>query len=298
MAAVFRKCLGPCLLVGLHGGAFAVMAHQQVRWDSMLRGSNYELVVSAALLACLGADVGLLGVWAAVSKRHLAVRWLTTVGCLACWCFIYQPYLYFMLRDWSYYGNFGRKYSFYFKLSAVGGFALLTVLCLTAALRAVGRRGVQLRRLTADERQREAGARQFQIMHLLLLATVLSLVLGASVNCRQWLARQSLPAWTRALDAPVNSLETVFFSAFTLAATTLTVVWAALTCGRPWLRLASALLAAGVLGFAWALAFTSSQRQEQLFWNALFSVCVGLSQAALISAALLLARRRGYRMLR
>ena len=77
-------------------------------------------------------------------------------------------------------------------------------------------------------------------MHLLLLATVLSLVLGASVNCRQWLARQSLPAWTPALDAPVNSLETVFFSAFTLAATTLAVVWAVLTCGRPWLRLASA----------------------------------------------------------
>lgn len=143
MAAVFCKCLGPCLLVGLHGGAFAVIAHQQMRWDSMLRGSNYELAISATLLACFGADVGLLGVWTAVSKRHLAVRWLTTVACLACWCFIYRTDLNFMLRHWS-----------------------------------------------------------------------------------------------------------------------------------------------------------DPQRQEQLFWNALFSVCVGLSQAALISGALLLARRRGYRMLR
>ena len=151
------------MLVGLHGGVFAVMAHQQVRWDFMLRGLTYEVVISAALLACLGADLGLLGVWTAVSKRRLAVRWLTTGACLACWCFIYQPYLYFMLRNWSYYGNFGRKYSFYFKLSAVGGFALLTTLCLTAALRTVGRRGVQLKRLTADERQREAGVASFRL---------------------------------------------------------------------------------------------------------------------------------------
>lgn len=291
------------MLVGLHGIVFALMAYQGKHGNFLLRGSKYEVVISVALLACLGADLGLLGVWTAVSKRHPAARWLTTVVCLACWCFIYQPNLYFilqdMLRDWSYYGHFGQQhfFYFYFTTAAVGGLVLLTTLNLTGALLAVGRRGVQFRRLTADELRLEAGARQFQIMHLLLLATVLSLVLGASVNCRQWFARQSLMAWTQAFDAPVGSLETVFFSAFSLTATTLTVVWAALTCGRPWLRLASALFAAGILGFAWALAFTRPQRQDQLFWNALFSISVALSQAALMSAALLLARSRGHRML-
>ncbi len=133
---------------------------------------------------------------------------------------------------------------------------------------------------------------------MLLLVTVLSLLLAGATNGRQWLSEHVSMRWNFAAYAPVYSAETVIFSAFLLVAITLTIVWAALSSGRPWLRLAMALLAAALFGFAWALSFTNAEHQDQLIWNGLFSAGVGLLQAVLMSGALLIVRSRGYRLVR
>jgi hypothetical protein len=59
-----------------------------------------------------------------------------------------------------------------------------------------------------------------------------------------------------------------------------------------------ALATGGFMGFAWTVAFTSPRHQEHLFSNGLFSAGVGLTQAWLICAVLLIVRYRGYRLAR
>jgi hypothetical protein len=294
MLTAFRKWRFPLLLVAFHAPALAAVVYFQIRWPWLVGSSAAEASLSAALLSVGGADVGLLGLWAGLASRRPIARWLAIVVCIFCWCGVYDPDIFWTFRHWSSIGSIG-QYGLSFELTALFGLPVLAISNIAGALVVLQRRGARFERLTADELHREAGHRQFQISHLLLLTAVLSFVLGFSANSRQWLSRQISMQWGFAAYAPIYSAETAIFSAFALATIALVAVWAALGRGRPALRLAMALATGGFMGFAWTVAFTSPRHQEHLFWNGLFSAGVGVLQAALICAVLLVVRYRGYR---
>lgn len=180
--------------------------------------------------------------------------------------------------------------------AATVGLVVLVIFILACALSAVQRRRLQFRRLSKDELHAEVSSRQFQVLDLLALAGVVSLFMGFSINCRAWFSRQISMRWNFLLYAPVQTAETVLFSALLLATVSLALVWATLAFGRPWLKLAMTVAAAGLLGFCWAYAFTSTRYQQNLIWNGLMSMAITFSQAILIGGALLIVRRRGYRL--
>lgn len=297
MFAALRKNRVALLLVALHALAIAASEYFGLRWFLLTpRSPVAEAAVSATVLVVVGVDLGLLGLWAALSDCRPMVRRLALAACTIAWCEIYQPNLLWISArypglDWQ-----RVKYHFVFGLAAPFGLALLTIAGITCALGVVKRRGGIFKQLTENERQREAGLRQFQLSHLLLLTLVLSLVFGFSINGRQWLSRTVSMRWQWTFEAPIYSAETVVFSGFCLAAITLATAWAVLGLGRPWLRLATAWAAAGFLGAAWAFAFTSPNHQEFLPANAAFSAGVGLLEALLLSVVLLVVRFRGYRL--
>lgn len=296
MFAAMRKNGVALLLVVAHALAIAGSEYfglyQFLRDD---RSPEAEAAVSATVLVVVGVDLGLLGLWAALSSCRPILRRLATAACIVAWCENYDRNLLRMLRNARYFDWQRVKFHFFFELAAPFGLALLTIAGITCTRGVLKRRGGTFRRLTENEQQREAGLRQFQLSHLLLLTLVLSLVFGFSINGRQWLSRTVSMRWLWAFEAPIHSAETVLFSAYCLATTTLATAWAVLGLGRPWLRLAMAWAAAGFLGAAWAFAFTSPYHQEFLPVNAAFSAGVGLLQAALMSVVLLIVRRRGYR---
>jgi len=296
MLTALRKWRFPLLLIVFHLLALAIVVFFQIRWPWLVRSSGAEALLSAALLIFGGADVALLGIWAGLASCRPIARWLAITICTICWCGIYYDQgILRMLRNWSNLGDIDWDYRLFLGLAAIFGLPSLTISNMGGALGVLQRRGAQFKRLTADELHRDAGHRQFQISHLLLLTAVLSFVLGFSANSRQWLSRQISMQWSFAAYAPLYSAETVIFSAFGLATIALVATWAVLGCGRPWLRLAMALATGGFMGFAWAVAFTSPRHQEHLFSNGLFSASVGLLQAALICAVLSIVRYRGYR---
>jgi hypothetical protein len=296
MFAALRKNGVALLLIASHALAIAASEHFGLYWFlRVYRSPEAEAAVAATVLVVVGVDLGLLGLWAALSSCRPMWRRLATAACIVAWCENYEPILLWMLRNARHFDWQRAKYHFFFELAAPFGLALLTIAGITCARGVLNRRGGTFRRLTENEQQREAGFRQFQLSHLLLLTLVLSLVFGFSINGRQWLSRTISMRWQCVFEAPIYSAETVLFSAFCLATTTLTTAWAVLGMGRPWLRLAMAWAAAGFLGAAWAFAFTSPYHQEFLPVNAAFSAGVGLLQAALMSVVLLIFRRRGYR---
>jgi hypothetical protein len=296
MSTAPRNCWFPLLLIAFHALALAIIVFFQIRWPWLVRSSAGDALLSAALLIFGGADVALLGIWAGLASCRPIARSLAIAVCIVCWCGIYYDQgILRMLRNWSNLGDIDWDYRLFLGLTAIFGLPILTISNIAGALVAMQRRGAQFERLTTDELRRDAGHRQFQISHLLLLTAVLSFVLGFSANSRQWLSRQISMQWSFAAYAPLYSAETVIFSAFGLATIALGAIWAALGCGRPWLRLAMALATGGFMGFAWTVAFTSPRHQEHFFSNGLFSASVGLLQAALICAVLLIVRYRGYR---
>ena len=257
-----------------------------------------QTICAASLLVFAGTDLSLLGLWAALSPAGSVAKWLATGLSAFCWCGIYTPDNFYWLRHWSDYGGSGMRYAFLSDWSAVAGLSLLVVSLLACPLWAVKRRGIRFRPLSAEEAALEMSSRHFQVLHLLLLMVVLSIFMGFSLNCRQGLGHQISTRWRFAAYAPIQSLETVLVSGVLQAAGSIVLAWAVLTYGRPWLRLLAALVVAGLLGFDWAFSFTHVKHHEHLVWNSLFSVGVAVLQAALISAVLLVVRRRGYRLVK
>jgi hypothetical protein len=262
-----------------------------------------EEICAASLLVFAGADLCLLGLWAALSSASSRARWLATGLSTFCWCGIYTPDNLHVLRYWPDSGgsDWQRehfRYAFFLDWAAVGGFSLLVVSILACSLSAVKRYGVQFRPLNAEEAALERSSRHFQVLHLLLMIAVVSLFMSFSLNCRQWFSRQISMRWGFAAYGPIQSAETVLVSAVLQAAGTLVVAWASLTYGRPWLRLLMALVVAGLFGLDRAFSFTALRHREHLVWNSLFSACVAVCQAVLVGAALLAVRRRGYRLLK
>jgi uncharacterized Tic20 family protein len=297
MATVSRKYFVPLSLVVFHSITWALAAYLRLEWDCFAVSPAASSAISAAVLIVGGADLGLVGAWAGLSSHRPVARCFVCAVCIVCWCGIYEPHMNWLLRDWSYLGHFRRQYASFVELTALFGLAVLVILDLAGALIMIRRRGAQFKRMMLDDLRCEADARQFQVSHLLMLATVLSLVLGFSVNSRNWLSRFVSMRWHFAAYAPIYSAETVILSAFTLVITTLASIWAALGCGRPWLRLISASATGAFVGFCWAFSFTSPEDRDHLISNGLFSAVVGFLQALLISAALLIIRFRGYRIL-
>jgi hypothetical protein len=290
------KSFAAYLIVAIHFLALACVVYFDNYWSNRRRGPAAATTISAGLLVCLGADLALLAFWLMLSSTGVAARVIATVFSTLCWIGIYDPRICGTLRNWRYYGGSGWQYHFYSRCAATGGLALMVISIMACALWAVRRRGAKLRQLKADELHREPGNRQFQVSHLLIFVAVLSLVLAYSINSRQWLSPRISLRWDFAGYAPIESAETVLYSAFTLSTVSLALAWATLGYGRPWLKLIMALTAAGFLGFAWAYSFTSAQHEKFLLGNVLFSMIVALLQAIVISVALLSVRFRGYRL--
>lgn len=295
MIAGLRNYQGALLLVACHALAVVASAYFDFRWFLHNRSPTVRSGVSGAVLVIAGADLGLLSLWAALGSCRPVVRWIAIAACVGGWRLVYEPGLLFLLRNWSYIRISDWRYSFFFEEAAIFGLALLTVAGVACALGVAKRRGRALRRLAPDEAQHEVGQRQFQISHLLLLTALLAMVLGFSLNAREFLSRQTSMRWNFPVEAPIYSAETVLFSAFCLITTTLATAWAALGVGRPWLRLAMAWATASLLGAAWAFGFTSPRHDAFLPSNAAFSSGVAWLQAVLMSFALLTVRFRGYR---
>jgi hypothetical protein len=295
---VRSKNLTAYLFIALHFLAEASVLYFDVDWSSWRRPPVARIMVGAGLLVCLGADLCMLGLWLALSPAGRTSRRLKTALCVICWCGVYNPEIYSILRDWAYYRDSALEYYAYGQCAATGGFVILVISILAGAFSTIQRRGLQFRRLSEVELHLEASSRQFQVLDLLVLAGAISLFLGFSINCRAWFSRQISMRWYFIAYAPIQSAETVFFSALLLATAGLALVWAALAFCRPWLKLAMAVTAVGLLGFLWAYAFTSTRHQQYLPWNGLVSMAVALLQALLISGALLVVRRCGYRLMR
>ena len=261
MLGELRKNRGALLLVVIHALAIAAAEYFGLRWFLWTpRSPAAGAAVSATVLVVVGVDLGLLGLWAALGSCRPIVRRLAMAACIIVWCECYEPNLLWMLRNARYLGLDWQlaKYHFFFELAVPFGLALLTVAGIACALGVVKRRGGTFRQLTENERQREAGLRQFQLSHLLLLTLVLSLVFGFSINGRQWLSRAVSMRWQWVFEAPIYSAETVLFSAFCLATITLATARAVLGLGRPWLRLAMVWAAASFLGAALGLCVYES----------------------------------------
>ena len=296
MLAALRKNRVALLLVACHALAIAAADKFGMSWlQWAVRSPAAALFVSATVLIFVGGDLGLIGLWGSLSSCRPIARRLVAAACAVACCIVYEPGVLWLLRDWSYFGDSKRLYGVSLGLTALLGLPLLTIATTTSALAVARRRGAIFARLAPDALQREAGYPQFQISHLMLLTLVLSLLLGFSINSRQWLSRIISMRWQFAFEAPFYSAETVLFSAFCLTAITLATAWAALGYGRPWARLLMTWSAASLIGGAWAFSFTSPRHQEFLPANAAFSAGVGLSQAVLMSVVLLIVRRRGYR---
>jgi hypothetical protein len=295
MFAALRKNGVALLLIASHAIVLAIIAYFDIRWSKLVGSRAGRSVAGAAVLIGGGADAGLLGLWAALGSNRTIVKWVATAACVVCWWCVYDPDAIWIVRNWSSFGDYAMQYHIYTHYVGVAALAALTIAASAAALGVVKRRGAEFRMLSADELQRERGQGQFQISHLLLLTAVLSLVLAFSVNGRPWLSRPVSLRWNFPAYAPFYSAEAVMFSGFSLATITLVSAWAALGFGRPWLRLAMALAAACFIGFAWAFAFTSPRHQDRLLWNVAYSAGVALLQAAMMSAALVIVRNRGYR---
>ena len=295
MLAGLRKYQTALLLVAWHALAVIASAYFDFRWFLGNGSPTARSGVSGAVLVIAGADLGLLSLWAALGSCRPVVRWIVIAACVGAWRLVYLPGLLYLLRNWSYIRIADWRSFFLFGEAAIFGLALLTVAGVACALGVVKRRVGTLRRLSPDELQHDAGCRQFQISHLLMLTALLAMVLGFSLNAREFLSRQTSMRWHFADEAPIYSAETVLFSAFCLMTTTLTTAWAALGVGRPWLRLAMAWATASLLGAAWAFGFTSPRHDAFLPSNAAFSSGVAWLQAVLMSFALLIVRFRGYR---
>ncbi|HEV3339620.1 MAG TPA: hypothetical protein VG125_04670 [Pirellulales bacterium] len=305
MSSAPNKSPTPWLVAGFHLLACAGVLLFVDYWPDILRTRSpaSNAIGAASLLVCVGADVCLLGLWAALSPAGSVAKWLATGVSAFCWCGVYTPDIFHELRHWSDYGSGWQheffRYGFLSEWASVGGLSLLVVSILTCSLSAAKRRGMQFRVLSAEEAALERSSRHFRVLLLLLLMGVVSLFMSFSVNCQQWLSRQICMRWHFAAYAPIQSAETVLVSAVLQAAGTLVVAWAALTYGRPWLRLLMALVVAGFFGLDWSFSFTditgARPHREHLVWNCLLSACVAVLQAVLVSAALLVVRRRGYR---
>lgn len=295
MFAALRKNAVALLLIASHAIVLAIIAYFGIRWSNLVGSRAGRSAAGAAVLIGAGADAGLLGLWAALGANRAIVKWLATAACVVCWCGVYDPDAIWIVRNWSWYGDYAMQYHVYTHYVGVAALATLTISASALALGIVKRRGAEFRKISPDELQRERGQGQFQISHLLLLTAVLSLVLAFSVNGRPWLSRPVSLRWHFPAYAPFYSAEAVMYSGFSLATITLASAWAALGFGRPWLRLAMALAAACFIGFAWAFAFTAPRHEGRLLWNIAYSAGVGLLQAAVLSGALLVVRNRGYR---
>ena len=293
--AILRKNRLPLALVALHALALALVAYFRISWPQLAGSTTGRLSGAALLLIAGGADLGLLGLWAALAPQRAIAKGLAVAACVFCWCGVYDPNIARMLHDWTFFTVVAEDYRYYAHYVGLAGLAAVTVTVSAIALAAVQRRGSRLKRLSDEELQREAGHGQFQISHLLLLTAVMSLVLAFAVNGRPWLSRAVSMKWRFAAYAPFYSSEAVMFSAFSLTAMTLAAAWASLGYGRPWLRLAMALATASFTAAAWAYAFTSPRHEEHLFWNVAYSAAVGLLQGVVVNAILLVVRGWGYR---
>lgn len=295
------------LLIGLvlgHLLAAAAVDYFGFHWRWGARYSKAPLPIrcsmDAAHLIIQGADIALLGVWAALSRHRRTTRAVVATLCILCWCVIYHNGWPFAIRAWLmgwYRWEHLRHYFFYNSLKLIGSLPILVVLGVVGALNALMRGAVRLERVDQDARQHESGSRQFHVSHLLLFVSIVSVLLAICVDFHSRLSREISMRWA-VEDAPVYCVETVMLSVLVLVAITLSLVWAALSKGRPGLRLFLATVSAGLLGAGWAYAFTAPKHAQYLLYNALFSSCVGLGQALLIGGVLLLVRRRGYRLMR
>lgn len=298
---------GRRLLLGLvlgHLLAAAAVDYFNVHWHWGARFGKAPLpihyAVDAGRLVVHGADVALLGVWAALAIHRRATRAVVVFTCVFCWCVIYHNYWPFAIRSWLmgwYRWEYSTNYFFYDSVALIGSLPILVVLGVVGALAALMCGAVRLERVDQDVLQHESGSRQFQVSHLLLLVSVVSVLLAICVDFHVRLSHEISMRW-KPVDAPVYCLETVVLSALVLVAITLSLVWATLSVGRPGLRFFLATASAGLLGAGWAYAFTAPKHAQFLAYNASFSSSVGLGQALLIGGVLLLVRRRGYRLMR
>lgn len=300
MVATLRDRRLLLALVLGHLLAAAAVDYFGLRWRwAMLYGKAPPPIrhaVDAAHIVIFGADVALLGVWAALAPRRRATRAVATTLCILCWCMIYTDDWPFAIQRWSS-GWLRSSYFFYDSLALIGSLPSLVVLGIVAALTALMRRAVRLERLDHEALNLAPSSHQFQVSHLLLLVSVVSVLLAICVDFHIRLSREISMRWNP-VDAPVYCVETVLLSALVLVAITLSLVWATLSVGRPGLRFFLATASAGLLGAGWAYAFTAPKHAQFLAYNALFSSCVGLGQALLIGGILMLVRRRGYRLRR
>lgn len=274
-----------------------------LRWHwAMLYGKAPPPIrhaVDAAHIVIFGADIALLGVWAALAPHRRATRAVATTLCILCWCMIYTDDWPFAVHVWlsgGYVASYFRSYSFYSSLVLIGSLPILVMLGVAGALTALMRRAARLDRLGQNAMQREPGSRQFQVSHLMLLVSVVSVLLAICVDFHVRLSREISMRWNP-VDAPVYCVETVLLSALVLVAITLSLIWATLCPGRAGLRFFLATVSAGLLGAGWAYAFTAPKHTQFLAYNGLFSSSVGLGQALLIGGVLFVVRRRGYRLI-
>lgn len=110
-------------------------------------------------------------------------------------------------------------------------------------------------------------------------------------------SRQISLRWSSPAEAPIYAAESILLSALFLIVTTLSLVWATLSAGRPWLRLLLSLSGAALLGAAVAYALTAPNHSHFLIDHVLFAAFIGLSQAIVIGGVLLRVRRRGLRLI-
>lgn len=280
------------LAVPLPAHFFRLDYHWSARYGQPL--SPADLVVAAALLIVLGADLGLVSAWAALAHHWRSTRVVAGAVCLVGWCQIYDP---FFLDAWLYGAYRGIQWEYrYFPALSRCGLAALVFLSVAGALSVLTRHGARLTQLSRGALKRESTVRHFQVAHLLMFVSVMSLLLALSVHFHQGPSRQISRRWHYPEHAPLYSAETVMFSGLVLITITLALVWAALSMGRPWLRLGLVAIAAGLLGVAWAYAFTAPSHAHFLLHNALFSAGVAWGQTVLMTGVFLAARHRGYRL--
>lgn len=294
-------------LLGLVLGHLLVAAavdYFGLRWRlgalSSKASPSIRYTMDAAYMVILSADIALLGVWAALAPHRRTTRVVATTLCILCWCVTYTHDWPFAIHVWlsgGYVSSYFRSYFFYSSLVLIGGLPSLVVLGIAGPLTALMRRAVRMERLDREGLNLAPSSRQFQVSHLLLLVTIVSVLLAICVDFHVRLSHEISMRWNT-VDAPVYCAETVLLSALVLVAITLSLVWAMLSVGRPGLRFFLATVSAGLLGAGWAYAFNAPKHAQFLAYNALFSSSVGLGQALLIGGVLLVVRRRGYWLIR
>ncbi|HEX5443778.1 MAG TPA: hypothetical protein VFW87_08115, partial [Pirellulales bacterium] len=188
MSATIRNRLFVVGLVGCHVLAAVATDYFRWNWARLNLSPTVDRLIIASMMVALGADAGLLGVWAALSRLGPAARWFAITTCAVCWSCVYIACESRSLLDWVRYWNCViSPWHYYFlnRWCAVAGLVALVIAGVWGAIALFLHRGTQFRRLN-DDQVRETDRFQFQVLDLLVLVLVVSLMLAICGNFREW----------------------------------------------------------------------------------------------------------------